>query len=269
MTSLLSAVYTICLLDLLLNVQLHTIGRYLFDETNKDAVDDAHEEGEDEDDEVDPSAFSRLLRADAPREFLALAEHIYNKGVEDIVHRVRLAVNKRMETVSLKQQFNCPELMQIVAEIRADVEDTGDDDRVVLASAGSHPLAQYALEREGDAPPPSDPTVRMLLDETRDILDSPPLAETLAAMLDAAFASLGTVLGESVFAPPDRPKVGHEGTAGPLLSHFSLPLARLLPALQRVPPRILSDSGENDVFLALTELPELASFCAMVGAHTQ
>ncbi|XP_034384183.1 peroxisomal biogenesis factor 3 isoform X2 [Cyclopterus lumpus] len=145
------AVYSTCMLVVLLRVQLNVIGGYLY---------------------LDNSAGKNTANPLAPPEvqqqYLSSIQHLLGDGLIELMTVVKKAVQSALGGVSLKQSLSLLELEQQLSWIRAEVE------------AGSErPMSWYMLADAEDALADqacglteNDLATIRLLNETRDMLDS-------------------------------------------------------------------------------------------------
>ncbi|XP_034384182.1 peroxisomal biogenesis factor 3 isoform X1 [Cyclopterus lumpus] len=199
------AVYSTCMLVVLLRVQLNVIGGYLY---------------------LDNSAGKNTANPLAPPEvqqqYLSSIQHLLGDGLIELMTVVKKAVQSALGGVSLKQSLSLLELEQQLSWIRAEVE------------AGSErPMSWYMLADAEDALADqacglteNDLATIRLLNETRDMLDSPDFNTVLNATLNRGFSRLLDNLAE-FFRPP--PGDSASSFAPDSLSAVSLPLAKIIP----------------------------------------
>lgn len=206
-TRALVAVYSTCMLVVLLRVQLNIIGGYLYLDSS-----------------VGKSGATPLTPPDVQQQYLSSIQHLLGDGLTELITRVKTAVRSSMGGVSLKQSLSLLELEQQLSWIRAEVE----------ADAG-RPLSSYMLADDQDALADQacgltdkDLVTIRLLNETRDMLDSPDLRKVLSTCLNRGFSRLLDNLAEFF-----RPPVGDSApNAAPnSLSAVSLPLAKIIPII--------------------------------------
>uniref|UniRef100_A0A8C2Z9K0 Peroxisomal biogenesis factor 3 n=1 Tax=Cyclopterus lumpus TaxID=8103 RepID=A0A8C2Z9K0_CYCLU len=207
------AVYSTCMLVVLLRVQLNVIGGYLY---------------------LDNSAGKNtnpLAPPEVQQQYLSSIQHLLGDGRMDThTHTLRQAPTPppppphthTLIGVSLKQSLSLLELEQQLSWIRAEVE------------AGSErPMSWYMLADAEDALADqacglteNDLATIRLLNETRDMLDSPDFNTVLNATLNRGFSRLLDNLAE-FFRPP--PGDSASSFAPDSLSAVSLPLAKIIP----------------------------------------
>ncbi|XP_014836852.1 PREDICTED: peroxisomal biogenesis factor 3 [Poecilia mexicana] len=195
------AVYSTCMLVVLLRVQLNIIGGYLY-----------------LDNSVGKSAASPLTPPDVQQQYLSSIQHLLGDGLTELISRVKTAVQNSLGGVSLKQSLSLLELEQQLIWIRAEV-DSGRPLSSYMLADDEEVLADQACGlTEKDLV-----TIR-LLNETRDMLDSPDLSKVLGACLNRGFSRLLDNLAEFFRLPVSD-------SAPDSLSAVSLPLAKIIPII--------------------------------------
>ncbi|MEQ2272090.1 peroxin [Xenotaenia resolanae] len=169
------AVYSTCLLVVLLRVQLNIIGGYLY-----------------LDNSVGKSVTTPLTPPDVQQQYLSSIQHLLGDGLTELITRVKTAVQRSLGGVSLKQSLSLLELEQQLSWIRAEVEvDSGRPLSSYMLADDENALADQACGlTENDVV-----TIR-LLNETRDMLDSPEFSRVLSTCLNRAFSRLLDNLAE-------------------------------------------------------------------------
>ncbi|XP_047243330.1 peroxisomal biogenesis factor 3 isoform X3 [Girardinichthys multiradiatus] len=224
------AVYSTCLLVVLLRVQLNIIGGYLY-----------------LDNSVGKSVTTPLTPPDVQQQYLSSIQHLLGDGLTELITRVKTAVQSSLGGVSLKQSLSLLELEQQLSWIRAEVEvDSGRPLSSYMLADDENALADQACGlTENDVV-----TIR-LLNETRDMLDSPEFSRVLSTCLNRAFSRLLDNLAEFFRLP-----VGDSApnSAPDSLSAVSLPLAKIIPIINgqinticsEIPSHFVQDLLLND-----------------------
>ncbi|XP_014902131.1 peroxisomal biogenesis factor 3 isoform X1 [Poecilia latipinna] len=211
------AVYSTCMLVVLLRVQLNIIGGYLY-----------------LDNSVGKSAASPLTPPDVQQQYLSSIQHLLGDGLTELISRVKTAVQNSLGGVSLKQSLSLLELEQQLIWIRAEV-DSGRPLSSYMLADDEEVLADQACGlTEKDLV-----TIR-LLNETRDMLDSPDLSKVLGACLNRGFSRLLDNLAEFFRLPVSD-------SAPDSLSAVSLPLAKIIPIINGQINSVCSDTPSHFV----------------------
>lgn len=199
------AVYSTCMLVVLLRVQLNIIGGYLY-------LDNA----------VGKNSTTPLAPPDVQQQYLSSIQHLLGDGLTELMTVVKKAVQNSLGGVPLKQSLSLLELEQQLSWIRAEVE-----------GGAERPMSWYMLADDEDALADQacgltehDAVTIKLLNETRDMLDSPDFATVLNAIFNRGFSRLLDNLAE-FFRPSACDSA--PSCASDSLSAVSLPLAKIIP----------------------------------------
>ncbi|XP_034017751.1 peroxisomal biogenesis factor 3 [Thalassophryne amazonica] len=217
------AVYSTCMLVVLLRVQLNIIGGYLY-----------------LDNSICKNAAVPLVPPDVQQQYLSSIQHLLGDGLTALMSAVKRAVQNSVGGLSLKQPLSLLDLDQHLSWIRAEVE------------AGSeHPLSWYmladdesALAEQACGLAKSDMMTIRLLNETRDMLDSPDFSTVLRVCLHRGFARLLDNLAEFFRLPPGD---STPSAAPDSLSVVSLPLAKIIPIMNGQINAICNDTPSHFV----------------------
>ncbi|XP_077442948.1 peroxisomal biogenesis factor 3 [Stigmatopora argus] len=202
-TRSLVAVYSTCMLVVLLRIQLNIIGGYLY-----------------LDNSVGKAPTAPKAPAEVQQQYLSSIQHLLGDGLTQLISIVKESVHNSLDGVHLKESLSLSELERHVSGIRARVE-----------ACPKRPLSSYMMAPDDDALADQacgltekDVLTIRLLDETRDVMDSPDFGAVLSACLQRGFARLLDNLAQFFHAPladgdPDR------------LPSVSLPLAKIIPVV--------------------------------------
>ncbi|KAF4801273.1 Peroxisomal biogenesis factor 3 [Turdus rufiventris] len=194
------AVYSTCMLVVLLRVQLNIIGGYIY-------LDNV------------------TLGKNGTVSIL-----LSSKGLTELITMVKQAVHKVFGSISLKQTLSLLELEQKLKDIREVVE---NKDLNQIASYS--PLCRYLMPDE-ENPLASqacglterDIATIKLLNETRDMLESPDFSTVLSTCLNRGFSRLLDNMAE-FFRPTEKDL--SQNSCVNSLSSVSLPLAKIIPII--------------------------------------
>ncbi|XP_041831895.1 peroxisomal biogenesis factor 3 [Melanotaenia boesemani] len=224
------AVYSTCMLVVLLRVQLNIIGGYLY-----------------LDNSAGKSATAPLAPPDVQQQYLSSIQHLLGDGLTELMTVVKKAVQNSLGSISLKQTLSLLDLEQQLIWIRSEVE-----------AASDHPLSWYmmaddenALANQACGLTENDVMTIRLLNETRDMLDSPDFPTVLNTCLNRGFSRLLDNLAE-FFRPP--PGDSTPSSTPDSLSAVRLPLAKIIPIINgqincicsETPGHFLQDLLMND-----------------------
>ncbi|ERE63886.1 peroxisomal biogeneis factor 3-like isoform 1 [Cricetulus griseus] len=228
------AVYSTCMLVFLLRVQLNIIGGniYLNNAT------------------VGKNGTTVLSPPDVQQQYLSSIQHLLGDGLTELVTVIKQAVQRILGSVSLKHSLSLLDLEQKLKEIRILVEQHRSPswiDKDVSKSS----LCQYMMPDE-ETPlaaqayglSPRDITTIKLLNETRDMLESPDFSTVLKTCLNRGFSQLLDNMAE--FFRPTEQDLQH-GNSINSLSSVSLPLAKIIPIVNGQIHSICSDTPSHFV----------------------
>ncbi|XP_046878032.1 peroxisomal biogenesis factor 3 [Hypomesus transpacificus] len=209
------AVYSTCMLVTLLRIQLNIIGGYLY-----------------LDNSISRNGVAPLAPPDVQQQYLSSIQHLLGDGLSELATVVKRAVQDTLGGLSLKQSLSLLELEQLLGLIRAQVEGDG----VEKGASPSHrrPLAWYMMPDEENTLAAqacglteNDVMTIKLLNETRDMLDSPDCQTVLNTCLNRGFSRFLDNMAE-FFRPPPA-SASNPGSMPDSLSQVSLPLAKIIP----------------------------------------
>ncbi|KAE8602305.1 hypothetical protein XENTR_v10013940 [Xenopus tropicalis] len=209
------AVYSTCMLVVLLRVQLNIIGGYIY---------------------LDNSSLTKngtTLQAspEVQQQYLSSIQHLLGDGLSELITVVKQAVQGVLGSFSLKHCFSLTELEQKIKEIRSLVEKkkgslNGEE------SDSKSKLCQYLMPDEENplttqayGLTEKDVLTIRLLNETRDMLESEDFKTVLNSCLSRGFGRLLDSTAE-FFRPTDR-EMNQDNT----LHSISLPLAKIIPII--------------------------------------
>lgn len=217
------AVYSTCMLVVLLRIQLNIIGGYLY-----------------LDNSVGKNAAAPLAPPDVQQQYLSSIQHLLGDGLTELMTVVKKAVQNALGSMSLKHSLSLLELEQQLSWIRAEVE-----------AGAERPLCWYmladgeeALAEQACGLTESDVVTVRLLNETRDMLESPDFSTVLNTCLNRGFSRLLDNLAE-FFHPPPRDSAPNFSADS--LSAVSLPLAKIIPIINGQINTICSETPSHFV----------------------
>ncbi|KAJ0114018.1 hypothetical protein J7T55_007852 [Diaporthe amygdali] len=246
-------IYTLGLLTMLTRVQLNLLGRrsYLSSVVSlATGSNTATISLENNDDDNSAQAYGDDFEVN--RKYLTFSWWLLNKGWLDVAARVEAAVRQVFGQTSPRDQLTLETFAAMTGQVRRLVEGSAafsdpaapavaptkwlsfllpppDKEEYVLKESGIlDDSAASATQAQGEDPssqqPPSSPnstaSLRRLLDETSDLIESPTFTHVLTQLLDAGFGTLlDTKLAQGAFdlAPsPPQPSAQEAAAAAPL-----------------------------------------------------
>lgn len=217
------AIYSSSMLVVLLRVQLNIIGGYLY-----------------LDNSTGKSGTTVLAPPDVQQQYLSSIQHLLGDGLTALMTVVKKAVQNSLGSLSLKQSLSVLELEQQLSWIRAEVE-AGSE-----RSLSWYMLAddENALTDQACGLTENDTMTIRLLNETRDMLESPDFTTVLNACLNRGFSRLLDNLAE-FFRPPNGDSAPNSFPDS--LSAVSLPLAKIIPIINGQINTICSETRSHFV----------------------
>jgi len=212
--------YTLSLLTLLTRIQLNLLGRrnYLASVVSLASPPPAHEGSrinlENHDDDNFEQAYGNDFETN--RRYLSLSWWLLHKGCLSLMEKVRGAVKDVFGSLNPREELTLERLSELTLEVRKKVEGATEEERRSVLDYSVIPdptliftrtckwLAyllpppdqeEYVLGESGMAPsdatsPATTASLRRLIDETSDLVDSPSFTHVLTRLLDAAFSHL-------------------------------------------------------------------------------
>ncbi|RKP13107.1 Peroxin-3 [Piptocephalis cylindrospora] len=255
-----ASIYLLILLTLLSHTQINLLGRSFYVASVGVPEDDREQSVQ------MALAGSQRLGWEEERIFLSsLPSHLLHHGARECVAWVREAVKEVMDPVSLRSPCGSTEIQGHVRSIRERIEagdsfedffqrctgwmiPNGENEASILEEAMGHPI------------PSLSSSLRGILDETYDLLESPNALQVTREALATAFDIFDQQL-QGELAPSLPPKVVE---IGDMDSAPTLPrLASLLPRISRTTYKIW-DESKNRYIKDLDRLPALRAYSAIV-----
>ncbi|KAJ2783179.1 peroxin [Coemansia javaensis] len=260
------AVYAESLLAMLVHVQLNMVGRSTYlDSVVSKYTDAAASTAQDGRAVLEGRRLSRLTPSDE-QNFLMLSWWFLNRGWRVLMELVMAATARRVGQLPLKERLSHRELGALFDGIHAQLRDDGLPQRLaaILLPLGDVCAGDYLAANGLDAAQVFTPAMVRLLDQVRDIIESPDFALVFGCCVDRLTAQLLEALRESFPdpVPPPAPRgpplptadaTGTGGLDGPSLDavvrefeEFSPPpesrvvVVQLLPRIAREGHQILN-----------------------------
>ncbi|XP_073527476.1 peroxisomal biogenesis factor 3 [Phyllobates terribilis] len=210
------AVYSACMLVVLLRIQLNIIGGYIYLDNSSAAKN------------------GNALQAspEVQQQYLSSIQHLLGDGLTELITLVKKAVQKVLGSLSLKQSLSLIELEEHMKEIRRLVEDcnkTSDLEESQKKSMLCHfmmPDEENPLTSQACGLTEKDVTTIRLLNETRDMLESQDFSTVLNSCLNRGFGRLLDSIAE--FFRPNEQELNQNSSVSSL-SSVNLPLAKIIP----------------------------------------
>ncbi|KAL2213633.1 peroxin-3 protein [Sarocladium strictum] len=270
--------YTLALLTMLTRVQLNLLGRrsYLSSvvalATGAQSATISLENNDDDNTEQNYGS-----DFDTNRKYLTFSWWLLNRGWVDLTKRVESAVRTVFGSLSPRDLVSFDRFAELTMEVRKLVEGATPEER---RSAGWLKLLLPPRDQEGAvvresgileqnptqeaAPAESSASLRRLLDETADLIESPAFAHVLTLILDAGFSALvDKKLSTEAFEIP--PQIGPLIT--PDLQAERASKVILLPKILSVLTRqahVIGNGMPNEYLQEMEAVRDLEAFAAVV-----
>ena len=305
-TRALTLMYTLSLLTILTRIQLNLLGRrtYLSSVVAMASPAAAEQSStislENKDDDNYDNIYGNDFETN--RKYLTFSWWLLHRGSKQILERVQAAVKEVFGQVNIREDMTLERLSGLILDVRKKVEGATEDERnqmrwlpfllppkdeevFVVRQAGSSddegsPRSEGVPADEGSI----NGSLRRLLDETSDLIDSPTFSQVLLRLLDAAYSHLvdyriageafqgadpssSAVLGMSAYG--DEPRVTE-------VIDTKAKLAHILPVFCRQAHVISAGSGEleatidgvaaggNEYLSALDRVDQLSAFAVVI-----
>jgi len=214
----LTLLYTLSLLTLLTRIQLNLLGRrtYLSSVVSlaspPNPSQSTHISLENNDDDNYDSVYGNDFETN--RKYLTFSWWLLHKGSKEIVDKVSAAVKEVFGPVSPREDITLERLSELILEVRKKVEGATESERrehrwlsymlpprdqedFVLSESGIDAMSASPAPQEISQDPmhaansaSSNASLRRLLDETSDLIDSPTFTHVFTQVLNATFSHL-------------------------------------------------------------------------------
>ena len=212
--------YTISLLTLLTRIQLNLLGRrnYLASVVSLASPPPADSTSrinlENNDDDNFEQAYGNDFETN--RRYLSLSWWLLHRGCIELIEKVRVAVKDVFGMLNPREEITIERLSELTLEVRKRVEGATEEERRYAAAPTRNKIQltqhsnckwleyllpppdqeDFVLAESGmtsssqSTSPTTTASLRRLIDETSDIIDSPAFTSVLTRLLDAAFSHL-------------------------------------------------------------------------------
>ncbi|KAI4704917.1 hypothetical protein J4E89_009502 [Alternaria sp. Ai002NY15] len=197
-------IYTLSLLTLLTRIQLNLLGRrnYLASVVSLAAPQSTTEGArinlENNDDDNFEQAYGNDFETN--RRYLSLSWWLLHKGCIELIEKVRSAVKDVFGLVNPREEMTLERLSELTLEVRKRVEGATEEERRTCKwltfllppqDQEDYVLRESGMTSSSESTSPTTTTsLRRLIDETSDLIDSPAFTHVLTQLLDAAFSHL-------------------------------------------------------------------------------
>ncbi|CAO3687847.1 unnamed protein product [Rhizopus microsporus] len=265
-----TSIYSITFLTLLTHIQLNLLGRFTYmwsvSVLNKsEPTIRLQQEGQ--------QADAGYLNPQTEHMFLSASWWLIHRGWKQCAKRVEEAVDEIVSGISLKQSFNYRDADELVQKLRKRIEYDQNDEPIsyrtwMLPETEEEELEYLTQTGFGDSvhqQETSTITLRKLLDETKDYIDSSDFHQVLNSCLNEVFAIFDhhafvkSLLPDLEPTVPSIQEVSQEQEAQS--QEKSLTLAKLLPIISRQAHLVIAG---NEYLNAFAYIKELQAFSAVI-----
>ncbi|KAJ3167135.1 peroxin [Geranomyces variabilis] len=276
-TRTISSVYLVTLLIVFTHLQLNLLGRFFY----LDSV-VAFSQVDHEQEIKGTVGGTKGVSDETERKYLTFSWYVLNVGWKQCVKKVQAAVDEVVGSMSLKEPITYNSVIDIITRVREKVENNPDGTAGVSPSVYLLPEEGHEEEvlRAGGCSNDAfvmDASLKELLNETRDFLESADFHKVVTSCFDEAFDLLLKQIRPTFFTDPDyklpRSAVtevcdGADAASGssspePAPQGKSLPLAGVIPAVSRLVHNVVN--GVPNIFLeVLSAQPDLKAFSVVM-----
>ncbi|KAJ3160150.1 peroxin [Geranomyces michiganensis] len=278
-TRTISSVYLVTLLIVFTHLQLNLLGRFFYLDSVIAFSQIDHEQ------EIKGNVGgTKGVSDETERKYLTFSWYVLNVGWKQCVKKVQAAVEEIIGSMSLKEAITYNTVIEIVTRVRDKVENNPDGTPGVSPSVYLLPEEGHEEEvlRAGGCNNDAfvmDPSLKELLNETRDFLESADFHKVVTLCFDEAFDLLLKQIRPTFFTDPEyklprstvtevRDSVDAAAAAAaaspePALQGKSLPLAGVIPVVSRLVHNVVN--GVPNIFLeVLSAQPDLKAFSVVM-----
>ncbi|KFZ08914.1 hypothetical protein V501_05781 [Pseudogymnoascus sp. VKM F-4519 (FW-2642)] len=273
-------IYTLALLTLLTRIQLNLLGRrsYLSSVVSlaTGGLQDSFINLENNDDDNTDQAYGNDFETN--RRYLTFSWWLLHRGWREVMFKVQDAVQDVFGPLSPRDDLSLSRFSELTLEVRKRVEGATEADRQstrwLQYLLPSRDQEDYVLQQSGmSAESPESTTLassnasplRRLLDETSDLIDSPPFTYVLTLLLDAGFSTLvDQKVAQQAFKVPAPPS---DPNSEPRIQEIFDPKPMKLPIVLATLTRQAHQIGNgvpNDYLQAMELVGDLEAFAAVV-----
>lgn len=217
------------------------------------------------------------------RKYLTFSWWLLNRGWADVMQRVEVAVRKTFGHLSPRDTLTFETFSSLTAQCRQLIEGGQPGGPAgtnwlpfLLPPKGSEDLVLRESGVLGSPPPPTEEggstasSLRRLLDETADLVESPPFAHVLTQLLDAGFAHLldkkvvpGAFDTPSALQPETAAAAAVQASRPPPPTHRAVLLPKVLSVLTRQ-AHAVGNGMPNEYLREMEAVRDLEGFAAVV-----
>jgi peroxin-3 len=212
------------------------------------------------------------------RRYLTFSWWLLHRGWREVMLKVEAAVNEVFNNVSPREDMTMQIFSELTLEVRKRVEGATEADRQATSwlqyLLPPREQEEFVLKESGMSTDPStsgtsSPSaspLRRLVDETSDLIESPPFSHVLTRLLDAGFSTLvDQKIAQQAFKMPATPDIP-ELNAARVTEVFD-PKPVKLPIVLAILTRQAHSIGNgvpNEYLQSMEQVKDLEAFAAVV-----
>lgn len=273
-------IYTLALLTLLTRIQLNLLGRRSYLSSVVSLATGGMEQStislENHDDDNPDQAYGNDFETN--RQYLTFSWWLLHRGWKEVMYKVEAAVKDVFGGLSIRDDITMQRFSELTLEVRKRVEGSTETDRQanrwLQYLLPPREEEEFVLKESGmNSGPASRPSssqgitpLRRLLDETSDLIDSPPFSHVLTMLLDAGFSTLvDQKISQQVFKIPPTSEV--PDLKAPRITEIVDPKPVKLPIVLALLTRQAHSIGNgvpNEYLQSMEHVRDLEAFAAVV-----
>ncbi|RDW70287.1 hypothetical protein BP5796_08684 [Coleophoma crateriformis] len=278
-------IYTLALLTLLTRIQLNLLGRrsYLSSVVSlaTGGINESTITLENNDDDNVDQAYGNDFETN--RRYLTFSWWLLHRGWKEAMYKVEAAVKEVFGSLSPRDDIDMEKFSILTLEVRKKVEGATEADRrecrwlqflLPPRDQEDFVLKESGMTTEPSAVSSPAPSIsssgitplRRLLDETSDLIDSPPFTDVLTKLLDAGFSTLvDQKVAQQVFKLPPTSDITDASTSRitEILDVKPVKLPIVLALLTRQAHNI-GNGVPNEYLQSMEQVRDLEAFAAVV-----
>ncbi|KAK0100066.1 peroxin [Cadophora gregata] len=268
-------IYTLALLTLLTRIQLNLLGRRSYLSSVVSLATGGMEQStislENNDDDNPDQAYGNDFETN--RRYLTFSWWLLHRGWREVMLKVEAAVKEVFGAISPRDDISMQRFSELTLEVRKKVEGATEAERKegkwLQFLLPPREQEDFVLKESGmttESVVSSSSPLRRLLDETSDLIDSPPFSHVLTLLLDAGYSTLvDQKIAQQSFKMPTVPDVPDLG--GPRITEVFDAKPVKLPILLATLTRQAHSIGNgvpNEYLQSMEQVRDLEAFAAVV-----
>ncbi|KAE8446123.1 hypothetical protein EG329_012494 [Mollisiaceae sp. DMI_Dod_QoI] len=276
-------IYTLALLTLLTRIQLNLLGRRSYLSSVVSLATGGMEQStislENHDDDNPDQAYGNDFETN--RKYLTFSWWLLHRGWREVMLKVEAAVKEVFGSLSIREDISMQRFSELTLEVRKKVEGATEEERkegkwlqYLLPPREQEDFVLKESGMEAEVTPKSSTStlssnvtpLRRLLDETSDLIDSPPFSHVLTLLLDAGYSTLvDQKIAQQAYKVPPTPQVPdlNASRVTEIVDVKPVKLPIVLAILTRQAHSI-GNGVPNEYLQAMEQVRDLEAFAAVV-----